>query len=267
MEAVDLPLALSYLSVTVYLLAFGLWVAAYVDTPRRAAMLARIYVGVATIFALLSSAALFVSFPGSSLLILPDGERARGLFGDPNVYGPVPGAGGRDRAAGAAEPAPAPARPAAKLLMMLVLCTGVVFSFSRAAWLNLAVAIAVMMFIQPLRRGGGTRATMTLILVIVGMAGITAAVSFTDSGEFLRERAQFQSYDSDRFGAQAGGIKLGERHPAGIGPGQFEIYEPISAHSTYVRAVAEEGAVGLMVLIAHPRRDAAARPAQRRAGP
>ncbi len=137
-----------------------------------------------------------------------------------------------------------------KLLMMLVLCSGVVFSFSRAAWLNLAVAIAVMMFIQPLRRGGGTRATMTLILVIVGMAGITAAVSFTDSGEFLRERARFQSYDSDRFGAQAGGIKLGERHPAGIGPGQFEIYEPISAHSTYVRAVAEEGAVGLIVLIA-----------------
>ena len=35
-----------------------------------------------------SSLALYVSFPGSDLLLSIDGERARGLFKDANVYGP-----------------------------------------------------------------------------------------------------------------------------------------------------------------------------------
>ena len=72
----------------------------------------------------------------------------------------------------------------------------------------------------------------------------------TGSSNFLEERAHLQSYDTERFGAQRGGIELAETHPIGIGPGQFELLEPISAHSTYVRALAEEGVAGLVVLVA-----------------
>ena len=67
---------------------------------------------------------------------------------------------------------------------------------------------------------------------------------------FLEDRAKFQSYDSDRFGAQRAGIALAESHPIGIGPGQFELIEPLSVHSTYVRALAEEGIVGAAILFA-----------------
>ena len=40
------------------------------------------------------------------------------------------------------------------------------------------------------------------------------------------------------------------KYPLGIGPGQFEKVSPISAHSTYVRALSEEGVLGLLVLLA-----------------
>jgi O-antigen ligase len=35
-----------------------------------------------------------------------------------------------------------------------------------------------------------------------------------------------------------------------VGPGQFERISEISAHSTYVRALAEEGVLGLLVVLA-----------------
>ena len=71
----------------------------------------------------------------------------------------------------------------------------------------------------------------------------------TGSLHFLQERARYQSYDSERFYGQSGGIAVGERHLLGIGPGQFEGVVKLSAHSTYVRALAEEGVLGFMVLV------------------
>ena len=72
----------------------------------------------------------------------------------------------------------------------------------------------------------------------------------TGSVGFLEDRARFQSYDIERFGAQRTGIELAERYPVGIGPGQFEVVVPISTHSTYVRALAEQGVLGMIVIIA-----------------
>jgi O-antigen ligase len=83
-------------------------------------------------------------------------------------------------------------------------------------------------------------------MVCVGAAAGT--VLLTGSSSFFEERAHLQSYDSERFGAQRSGIALSESHPIGIGPGQFEIASPVSAHSTYVRAAAEEGLLGLMAI-------------------
>jgi len=42
---------------------------------------------------------------------------------------------------------------------------------------------------------------------------------------------------------QRAGVDLAFRYPIGIGPGQFEALEPRSAHSTYVRVLAEQGIV------------------------
>ena len=76
--------------------------------------------------------------------------------------------------------------------------------------------------------------------------GVVAA---TSSFEFLSERAALQDYDTQRFDAQASGFEVATEHPLGIGPGQFERISELSAHSTYVRALAEEGVLGAFVIL------------------
>jgi hypothetical protein len=51
------------------------------------------------------------------------------------------------------------------------------------------------------------------------------------------------------FTTACSGIQISETHPIGVGPGQFEYVAPISAHSTYIRAGAEEGVLGLAALL------------------
>jgi O-antigen ligase len=134
--------------------------------------------------------------------------------------------------------------------MLAVVLAGILFSYSRAGWLNVFVGVVVMGSVVALRRGGASRAILFVAVTAVAAATVVIAIGVTGQVSFLKERARVQSYDTQRFGAQSGGIALGEHHPLGVGPGQFELYEPISAHSTYVRAFAEEGAAGLVVLAA-----------------
>ena len=78
---------------------------------------------------------------------------------------------------------------------------------------------------------------------------VAGAVSLSGSGDFLSDRARVQSYDADRFGAQAAGLEPAQRYPFGVGPGQFELVAPISAHSTYVRVFAEQGLPGILAFV------------------
>ena len=127
---------------------------------------------------------------------------------------------------------------------------GILFSYSRAAWLNLVVGALVMFFVLALRRGGGRRALAFLVFAVSATAALVAVLAVTSSFGFLQERAQFQAYDVQRFGAQLSGVELAAQYPLGIGPGQFEQVSPISAHSTYVRAFTEQGVLGLLVVLA-----------------
>ena len=106
-----------------------------------------------------------------------------------------------------------------------------------------------MVVVFSFRRGAGRQAARTVALVLVACVALGAVVSFTGSLSFLEQRAKVQSYDNGRFGAQSESIKWAERHPFGIGPGQFERYAHISAHSMYARALAEEGFPGLVALL------------------
>jgi ABC-type xylose transport system permease subunit len=107
-----------------------------------------------------------------------------------------------------------------------------------------------MLAILALRRGGGRRALAVRSVVFAVGAIAFTAVATTGSLGFLEHRAHLQSYDAQRFGAQALGLREGQRYPFGIGPGQFDVVSRVSAHSTYVRAFAEEGMPGLVTLLA-----------------
>lgn len=248
-QALDPVRAASFLSVTVYLCVFGLWVASYVNSRVRARRLLRIYIGVAALSAAVGTAALFIPFPGHGDLTAYTGTRARALFKDPNVFGPFLVPALLLLLQELIDPRLLRSGRLVKLIGLAALTCGVLFSYSRAAWLDFVVGVLVMGVVFTLRRGGARRAIVFLLVLGAAGAVLVASIQVTGQLDFLKERAQYQTYDNQRFGAQSGGIRVGERHPIGIGPGQFELVEPISAHSTYVRALAEEGVLGFVVLV------------------
>jgi O-antigen ligase len=249
-STVDVPnpqRAASFLGITLYVAALGLFVAAYVTSRPIAQRITRCYVAVAVGSAVVATAALYVPFPGHSAFTRIG--RAEGLFKDPNVFGPFLIPAALIVMEEILSPRLLKGRRSTKLLMFLALSVGVVFSFSRAAWLNLVVGLLVVLVIVGLRRGGGRRAAQALAIVVAGIVAVSAMVAFTGSLSFLEQRAKVQTYDQGRFGAQSESIKWALRYPFGIGPGQFEKRAHIAAHSLYARALAEEGVPGLLVLL------------------
>jgi O-antigen ligase len=244
--ATDGARAVAYFAITLYLGVFALWFSAYVCSVRRARLILLAYLAGAALSAAVACLALVAPFPGASAFV--DGPRAQGLFKDPNVFGPFLVPAVLILMEETVAPRLLRFRLSTKLLLLSLLTVGVVFSFSRAAWLNLAVGMLVLLVVLALRRGGGRRAMTMLVVSLVAGAALFGVVAATSSASFLTERAGLQDYDVQRFGTQASGIEIAATHPLGIGPGQFEAVSELSAHSTYVRALAEEGVVGALLI-------------------
>jgi O-antigen ligase len=247
--ASDTQRAVSFLAITFYVACFGLWLAAYVTSSAIARRITRCYVAAAVASALISTLALLVPFPGHDVVTRIG--RAEGLFKDPNVFGPFLVPAALIVLEEILSPRLLKGRRATKAVLFFVLCLGVLFSYSRAAWLNLVVGLLVVLVIVSFRRGGGRSAARALAVVLVALVSVAAVVAFSGSLSFLEQRAKVhQSYDSGRFGAQSESITWGLESPFGIGPGQFERRAHIAAHSLYARSLAEEGVPGLLAILA-----------------
>jgi O-antigen ligase len=245
--ATDGARAVTFFGITFYLGVFALWAAAYVSSVRAARLVVVAYLAGAALSAAAACLALIVPFPGSDALVT--GPRAQGLFKDPNVFGPFLVPAALILMEETVAPRLLRLRLPTKLVLLSVLTVGVVFAFSRAAWLNLAVGVLVLLTILALRRGGARRAMTLLAVALVAGAALVAVLEATSMTGFLSQRAALQDYDSQRFGAQASGVEIAERHPLGLGPGQFERVSEVSAHSTYVRTLAEEGVLGVLLVL------------------
>jgi O-antigen ligase len=134
-------------------------------------------------------------------------------------------------------------------LLLLTLTLGVVFSYSRAAWGNFAIAVIVTLAVLSMRRRGARRVLHAGLLLLLVAAVVITVLSAAGSIHFLEQRAHLQSYDTERFSAQSFGWRLGWTHPLGVGPGQFELLSPVATHSTFVRTFAEQGWIGLLLWI------------------
>jgi hypothetical protein len=246
-EAADPAVAGRYFAITAYLGIFAVWLSGYVDTERRSRLIVRAYLVGALVSAAVGTLALFLLFPGAENFILND--RARALFKDPNVYGPFLVPIALILIEEIMRPRLLRGRRSVKLLALLLLMIGLLFSYSRGAWINFAIGAVVMLGVMAVRRGGGRRALATIVVLSVGGLAIIAAISVTGSLDFLQERAQRQGYDTERFQAQRRGIEYGESHVFGIGPGQFEVLTPVVSHNTYVRTLGEQGVLGLFTFV------------------
>jgi O-antigen ligase len=248
-EVLDLGAAARFFAITLFLVVLAVWLAGYVDGHRRTRLAVGAYLVAAVSSALLGSLALFVSFPGSAALSA-DGYRAKALFEDPNVFGPFLVPAAVILLEERLRPRLFARRPTLNSVCLLVVSAGILFSYSRAAWLNLAVAVGVLILLAARGRGGARRTLRLAATGILAAAAAMALVQATGSADFLDQRAHYQTYDVERLRAQQTGIDLALAHPLGIGPGQFDVLVPVSAHSLYVRALAEQGILGLAVLLA-----------------
>jgi O-antigen ligase len=249
-EAIEPGRALVFLSITVYLMVFSIWMAGFVQGHRHARLVVLGYTFAALSSAAVGVGALLVSFPGSDVFLLDGCCRAKGLFEDSNVYGPFLVPAALIMLQETIEPRLLRVGRPWKALMFMLLMAGVLLSFSRGAWINAAVGVAVVVAVLLLRRGGARR--MPAVLAVLALAGIALGVIVSAGGEadFLQQRTGFQAYDVERFSAQRTGLQLASEYPLGIGPGQFEEVSPVATHSTYIRVLAEQGVVGLFGFLA-----------------
>lgn len=247
--AVDFPLAVSFGLVTLYLTAFAIWLTSFVHSARRACLIAGAYVYGAAVVAVLGTLALWIPALASAGLE-PDFYRAQSSFQDPNVFGHFLIPAMLIVLDELLAPRILPGGRLLKLALLASTLLGIVFSYSRSAWAGAVLGAFIVFAVHITRRGGTRGAPKILALAALATVAISFTITSTGSGQFIDERAKVQRYDTDRFATQRAGLQLAASHPLGVGPGQFENHLRIAAHSSYVRAVAEHGVLGLVTLIA-----------------
>jgi O-antigen ligase len=246
----DMERGVFYLSVTLYLLAAWFVVVSLLANygPPMSNLIMRAFLIAATIVAVIGLIGHFSTVLQDYLYLqTPYGERARGTFKDPNVY--------------------APYLVAALLLVINRMITRRVLSpvmiallclfaletlgaFSRGAYVNLAVALAVYFALQLFivrRRDWLVRACGLLGLSLVVLVPVVIVfLQTTELDDFLSARLRLQHYDAERFGTQALAVDMFSESPLGIGPGQSERQLPISTHNLYLRIAIENGLFALL---------------------
>lgn len=248
----DIARTATHAGVTLYLYVASFVTAAFIArSPRdHGDLVLSGFTTAALLAALAGLAGYFSLFPGAYDLFTRYG-RADGTFKDPNVFGPflVPAFlyllhFALDRPMLRALPA---------LTGALLLALGVLLSFSRGAWINMAIALAAWSWLAYVTAPNEARRKRILNAVAAGtalaaMAAIGAA-QMPQVRNLLEERASLtQSYDvgpEGRFGGQQKALALIAANPLGIGAQQFvPVYHHEEVHNVYLSIVLNAGWLG-----------------------
>jgi hypothetical protein len=242
--------SLRFLVITVYLIIFAYFVKMYVTSFQAMRTLLLGYLVSVTINTLFIILGYFRIGPFSELF-LQGGIRAVGAFKDPNVFGPFIIPVALLLIDEILYPRILPKFFLAKLLGVGILVVAVFLSFSRAAWANLALAVAIYFIINigrlfQIKLGNLIRGGTALLIVTIGsLRAFEPRLGRMDLTQILAWRLSSHDYDLYRFDRQKEGIEAGLTHLFGVGPGTWD-----NAHSLYVRTFAEHGILGLASLIA-----------------
>lgn len=257
--AADAARATAHTLITLYLSVASVVLAAFV--AKSPAAHARIIfsgcVAAAVVATLAGIIGYFGLLPGAHALFTKFG-RAAGTFKDPNVFGAFLVAPLLYCLHLALEASPR--RAVLPLLGAGMLAAGVLLSFSRGAWVNLALAVSVFCCLSFVlaptavaraRVAGAAACTALLLLILVGLA-----VQIETVADLVSERATLtQSYDvgpEGRFGGQEKALRLIAEHPLGIGAQEFaQSHHHEEAHNVYLSMALNAGWLGggLFVLI------------------
>lgn len=248
----DLPRSLFFFAVTGYLVVlWAILVAAQgVGRERTSDAILRGYAIGGTVTGALGVVA-YLGAPVIGPMMAPNG-RLYGLFKDPNVFG--------------AYLAPVAviavyhliAVPGARRLPWLgaLAASGaaVFLTFSRGAWGNLGVALAVFFFLFTFADGLGRSWWRTFVFFppVALLLSVLAIQLLSVDGisNMFEMRFGMQSYDDLRFRIQGEAVSVALLNPLGLGPGMTEKTFSVAAHSTYVRSLVEHGFLGLFSIVA-----------------
>lgn len=251
LQSPTLDTATIHLAVTLYLAALSMMLAGFIAAdPRRLMVLLWAYVIGAGLAALAAVVGYFDIVPGFQDLFTNYG-RARGTFKDPNVLG--------------AALAPAVVfliwqtlradrrRAIVSALGAAFIGLGVLLSFSRGAWISLALSLAVVgvASLAHARRRDDFRRLLMIVFAapVLLVAGAIAVTQVEPIAVLLEQRASLdQSYDQGpegRFGGQAKAWSLILDNPQGIGTHTFrERHHHEEAHNVYLSMALSSGWLG-----------------------
>ena len=250
--SLDMEKSVTHTAVTLYLSVAGFVLAGFILKKPEAHMrlIMNAYMWSAAVSALLGVIGYFDLFPGAYDLFTGFG-RARGAFKDPNVFAPylVP-----------------PlvhaiqlwlSRPVTKAFVPLgivfLLSFALFLSFSRGAWVNLAVALGVfgyLSFVLSATNWARFKLAMIALACVAAFAVVTlAALQFDSISKLAAERATLdQSYDQGpegRFGGQLKAVRLILENPFGIGAGEFtQRHHTEEVHNVYLSMMLNAGWTG-----------------------
>jgi O-antigen ligase len=250
--SLDMRLTLTHVGVTLYLYLASVVFAAFVakSPTRHTELIFKAWTWAAVAAALAALIGYFSLLPGAHDLFTKY-ERASGTFKDPNVLGPF-------------LIAPilyllhvALQRSFLRMIVPLavtgLLSLTALLTFSRGAWMNLAVALAVYGYLTLLTsKRASTRLKLTALLAAGGLfaVGLVAVALTSDSiSNMFAERANLaMSYDvgsQGRFGGQEKAIGLIAENPLGIGAEEFASrHHPEEVHNVYLSLLLDAGWLG-----------------------
>jgi len=237
------------LAVRIYMvLTFVLLVSLLVRDPRK--LLAWLWAGylLAAVFAVVWATGEY-----AGVVSAPVGEnalRARGGFKDPNVYGPFL--------------IPALLYVLSKLttgsarryllygLLLILFSVRVLLSFSRGAWVNLALSVSIFGLLSA-TNAVSLRARLRwllggLVSILLIALTVNLAVSIDAVNERFSQRAVLtQAYDlkeGGRFDTQRKAIISIGSDPIGVGPGRSDEVFGLEPHNLYLHVFVEAGWLG-----------------------
>lgn len=241
-----------HVAVTLYLYAACIVIAAFVAYSPRAH--ATLILNAWTVAAIIAAAAALIGYfgllPGANELFTRY-DRAAGTFKDPNVLGPFLIVPIVYLLSVALE------RPFRGMIIPLgvagFLMLAVFLSFSRGAWINLVVSLAIFGYLALATSDKAIVRLKIVALLALGAimaAGVViAALSNDQVRELVAQRATLdQSYDTGaegRFGGQAKAVDLILEHPLGIGAQEFTSrYHHEEVHNVYLTLMLSAGWLG-----------------------
>ncbi len=250
--SLDLSLTMTHVGVTLYLTFASVVFAGFIakNPSAHSELVLKAWTWAAIVAAGAGLIGYFELAPGAYELFTKFG-RASGTFKDPNVFGPflvTPIIYMLHVALGRAW-----LRMLAPLIVAGVLMLAVLLSFSRGAWMNLAVALVLFGYLTLLTsRRAVTRLKLTALLIggMLFTAGlITLALSSDSIANLLAQRSTLaMEYDTGtegRFGGQQKAMGLIAENPLGLGALEFgERYHPEEVHNVYLSMLLNAGWLG-----------------------